>query len=252
MKTYLLTGGATGIGAAIRSRLIKAGHRVLTVDIKDGDYLVDLSDADARQAVIQQIREDHPALDGVITCAGVASHFPDRKKILAINYAGTVDIIAGLRSTLGRGARVVAISSNSAPMCSSSQLVAALIDGDFTTADCIAEQVSGHDCYSGSKQAVARWVRKMAPDFARLGISMNAIAPGYIETPMTQAVAQNPQYGEAIQQFVASIPAGRPGVPDDVARLVSFLLQPESDFIAGSLIFIDGAHDAMMRPDMIC
>ena len=79
---------------------------------------------------------------------------------------------------------------------------------------------------------------------------MNAIAPGYIETPMTQAVAQNPEYGEVIKQFVASIPAGRPGLPEDVARLVSFLLKPGSDFIAGSLIFVDGAHDAMLRPDV--
>ena len=252
MKTYLLTGGATGIGAAIRSALLGAGHRVLTVDIKDGDYLVDLSDADARKSVIQQIREDHPTLDGVITCAGVASHFPDRRKILAINYAGTIDIISGLKATLGRGARVIAISSNSAPMCGSSELVDALINDDFSTADKIADDVSGHDCYSGSKQAVARWVRKMAPDYAREGISMNAIAPGYIETPMTQAVAQNPQYGDAIRQFVASIPAGRPGTPEDIAQLVNFLLQPASDFIAGSLIFVDGAHDAMMRPDAFC
>jgi len=252
MKTYLLTGGATGIGAAIRSALISAGHRVLTVDIQDGDYLVDLSDAGARQTVIQQIREDHPNLDGVITCAGVASHFPDRRKILAINYAGTVDIISGLKSTLGRGARVIAISSNSAPMCGSSALVDALINEEFDTADQIADDIQGHDCYSGSKQAVARWVRKMAPDFAREGISMNAIAPGYIETPMTQAVAKNPQYGDAIKKFVDSIPAGRPGTPEDIARLVTFLLQPESDFIAGSVIFVDGAHDAMMRPNTFC
>lgn len=81
---------------------------------------------------------------------------------------------------------------------------------------------------------------------------MNAIAPGYIETPMTQAVAKNPQYGDAIKQFVDSIPAGRPGTPEDIARLVTFLLQPESDFIAGSVIFVDGAHDAMMRPEVFC
>tara|TARA_B110000503_G_scaffold869_1_gene1167 strand:+ start:2858 stop:3616 length:759 start_codon:yes stop_codon:yes gene_type:complete len=250
MKTYLLTGGATGIGATIREALVAAGNRVITVDIKDGDYLVDLSDKKARQAVIKQIKADHSSLDGVITCAGVASHFPDRRKILAINYAGTVELIAGLRQTLGRGARVVAISSNSAPMCASEALVTALLDGNFEVADNIADTVSGHDCYSGSKQAVARWVRKMAPAYARKGISMNAIAPGYIETPMTQAVAQNPEYGEAIKQFVASIPAGRPGLPEDVARLVSFLLKPGSDFIAGSLIFVDGAHDAMLRPDV--
>lgn len=127
-------------------------------------------------------------------------------------------------------------------LSSSNEIIAALISNYLTGA-------SGHDCYSGSKQAVARWMRKKAPEFARRGIGFNAVAPGYIETPMTQEVAQSESYGDAIRQFVASIPAGRPGLPEDVANLVMFLLSPQASFIAGSLIFVDGAHDAMFRPD---
>ena len=66
---------------------------------------------------------------------------------------------------------------------------------------------------------------------------------------MTQAVAQSEEYGEAIKQFVASIPLGRPGTPQDIASLIGFLLSPEAHFIAGSLVYADGGHDALFRPD---
>ena len=95
---------------------------------------------------------------------------------------------------------------------------------------------------------VARWVRQQAPDYARAGIGINAIAPGYIETPMTQAVSQSEEYGEAIKTFVSSIPMGRAGPPEDIAALVTFLLSPAAAFIAGALIYADGAHDAAFRP----
>lgn len=249
MATYVLTGGATGIGAAIKAQLEDCQQTVITLDIKDGDYTVDLGDAASRAQVIAQVAKDYPAIDGIITCAGVASHFPDRAKILAINYAGTVDVVNGLRPSLSRGGRIVVISSNSAPQCSQPDLVTALLDGDAERAAALADGASGHDCYSGSKQAVAKWMRKVAPDFAREGITINAVAPGYIETPMTLAVAQSESYGDAIRKFVASIPAGRPGTPEDIANLVLFLLSDKASFIAGSVLFADGGHDAMFRPE---
>ncbi len=112
-------------------------------------------------------------------------------------------------------------------------------------------EVSGHDCYSGSKQAVAKWMRKNAPQFAAQGIRLNAIAPGYTETAMTKAVADDPQYGDAIRQFVASIPMQRPGSPEDMADAAEFLLSDKASFVAGSMLYIDGGHDAMFRPKSI-
>jgi len=250
MAKFLLTGGATGIGAATRSALVADGHTVITLDIKGGDYEVDLGDPESRHRTLQAVKQDHSQLDGLVTCAGVASHFPDKEKILSINYWGTVEIIEGLKDILAPDARIVAISSNSAPQCTRPELVDAMLNNDLDSAMRLARDASGHDCYSGSKQAVARWVRRAAPEYARDGIGINAIAPGYIETPMTQAVAESPGYGDAIRQFVESIPAGRPGTPDDVAGLIVFLLSASADFIAGSLIFIDGAHDAMFRPQL--
>jgi len=249
MGTYVLTGGATGIGAATKQHLQDTGHRVITVDIKDADHVADLGDSVAREDVIGRIKSDHSSLDGLITCAGVASHFPDPAKIVAINFFGSQALIAGLSDLMSSGARIVAISSNSAPMCSNEALVEAMLALDEAHAMSLAADTNGHECYAGSKQAIARWMRKVAPEYAKRGIAFNAIAPGYIETPMTAAVAQDETYGELIKEFVASIPIGRPGQPEDVVNLISFLLSPEGCYIAGSLIYCDGGHDAMMRPE---
>ena len=249
MGTYVLTGGATGIGAATKQHLQDTGHRVITVDIKDADHVADLGDSVAREDVIRRIKSDHSSLDGLITCAGVASHFPDPAKIVAINFFGSQALIAGLSDLMSSGARIVAISSNSAPMCSNEALVEAMLALDEAHAMSLAADTNGHECYAGSKQAIARWMRKVAPEYAKRGIAFNAIAPGYIETPMTAAVAQDETYGELIKEFVASIPIGRPGQPEDVVNLISFLLSPEGCYIAGSLIYCDGGHDAMMRPE---
>ena len=88
---------------------------MIIIDLKDGDYLVDLGDPSARQDVIARVGADHPEIDGLITCAGVASQFPQPDKILQINYFGSVDLIEGLAPLIRPGGRIVAISSNSAP-----------------------------------------------------------------------------------------------------------------------------------------
>jgi len=251
MARYVMTGGATGIGAEIKQRLLDQGHQLTVMDIRDADICVDLSDREATAQAVKDVLADSTPIAGVITCAGVASHFPDKRKLLEINYLGTLDIINGLESSLSAGARIVVVSSNSAPMCSKPAVVDHLLADDWQSIDALLSELSGHDCYSGSKQAVARWMRRQAPALARRGININAVAPGYIDTPMTQAVAQDAQYGDAIRQFVASIPCGRAGTPADIADAVDFLLGPNSSFIAGSVLFIDGGHDAMFRPESI-
>ena len=251
MARYIMTGGATGIGAEIKQRLLDAGHQLTVMDIKDADIVVDLSDRESTQHAINQVLSDDTPIAGLITCAGVASHFPDLKKLLDINYLGTIDIVNGIAPSMSQGARIVLVSSNSAPLCKQPNLVEHLLNEDWQAINASLDQLTGHDCYSGSKQAVARWMRRQAPALARRGININAVAPGYIDTPMTQAVANDATYGEAIKQFVASIPCGRPGTPEDIANAVDFLLSPQSSFVAGSVIFIDGGHDAMFRPENI-
>jgi NAD(P)-dependent dehydrogenase (short-subunit alcohol dehydrogenase family) len=250
MGTYVLTGGATGIGAAIKEKLRAQGHRVVVIDLKEGDYLADLGDPETRSSVVSKVADEVPEIDGLITCAGVASQFPNTGKILAINYFGTTEVIEGLSANVVTGGRIIAISSNSAPMSTRPDLIDALLDGPEAAAVAMGAELNGHECYASSKNAVARYMRRTAPILAQRGISFNALAPGYISTPMTQAVENDEEYGPLIKAFVDSIPLGRPGQADDVANLAMFLLSPEGAYVAGSTLFIDGAHDAMMRPDV--
>jgi NAD(P)-dependent dehydrogenase (short-subunit alcohol dehydrogenase family) len=252
MGVYAMTGGATGIGAAIRARLAGAGHRVVVVDLRDADVIADLGSPEGRALAIAGIRAAAPeGLDGFIPCAGVASHVPDRALIASVNYFGTVELLEALGDLLvARRGTVVLVSSNSAPMNVSEALVEACLANEETRAREIAAGTAhGQLVYGGSKRALARWMRRNSPAWAQLGVRMNAIAPGYTQTPMTEAVEKDPTFGPAIREFLASIPVGRPGQPEDMADAVEFLLSPKASFVCGAVLFIDGGHDAMMRPD---
>lgn len=251
MKTYAMTGGASGIGAAIKQSLLDAGHQLIVVDIANADIEADLSSAEGRQSAIASIIAAAPSgLDGFIACAGVGAHVPNLPLIAAVNYFGTTELVAGLRDSLAqKNGAVVLISSNSAPMDTNQGYVDALLAGDKAAVEAQLEGMEGQTVYSGSKQGVARWMRRNTAEYAAQGIRMNAVAPGYTETPMTAAVKDDPNYGDAIRQFVATIPVGRPGLPGDMAKAVSFLFSEDAAFICGSVLFVDGGHDAMMRPD---
>lgn len=251
MGTIAMTGGASGIGAAIKQTLLDAGHQLIVVDLNGADIDADLSTPAGREAAITAIKElATDGLDGFVACAGVGSHIPNLPLIASVNYFGAVELVAGVRDLLAqkRGA-VVMISSNSAPMDTSADYVDALLANDESAVLAALKSMEGQTAYSGSKQAVTRWMRRNTAAYAADGIRMNAVGPGYTETPMTAAVADDPNYGDAIRQFVASIPVGRAGSPQDMAKAVRFLLSEDADFICGAMLFVDGGHDAMLRPD---
>lgn len=251
MGTYAMTGGATGIGAAIKQRLRGAGHTVIVADVKDADVIADLGSRAGRDSAIEGIRSRAgTGLDGVVACAGLGGHVPDRALVASVNYFGAVDVVEGLKDLVAaRKGTVVLISSNSAPMSTSADFVNSLLEGNEEAARALAAAMEGHPVYSGSKQALARWMRRNTAAYAALGVRLNAVAPGYTETPMTEAVAKDAAYGDAIRAFIASIPLRRSGKPDDIAAAVSYLLSDEASFVCGSVLFVDGGHDAMLRPD---
>jgi len=251
MGTYVITGGASGIGKAIAEQLIREGHNTISVDRQSADIVADLSSEAGRNQAVAEIEEaTKEGIDGLITSAGLGNHVPDHALITQVNYFGTVALIEGLRDYLqNKNVAIVLISSNSAPMQTDSDYVARLLENDVKGACQLAESMEGRPVYSGTKQAVTIWMRRNAADYAALGIRMNAIGPGYTQTPLSKAVEDDPNYTDIINKFIDSIPVGRPGMPSDMAEAASFLLSERASFICGSMLFVDGGHDAMLRPD---
>jgi NAD(P)-dependent dehydrogenase (short-subunit alcohol dehydrogenase family) len=252
MKTFAVTGAASGIGAAVVSKLRSLGHHVVTVDLHSSHICADLSTPEGRGIALQGIVSVAPrGLDGLVPCAGVGPQMQPALSIPKVNYFGTVSLIEGLRASLeaARGG-VVLISSNSATLRPyDADYVGLLLAGDEPGACRRAAELDSMSLYGGSKLALVQWMRKNSVDYVRCGVRMNAIAPGYTRTALTEAAARDPAYAQAMLDFVGSIPVGRPGEPEDQANAVAFLMSEPAAFICGAVIFVDGGHDAMFRPD---
>ena len=253
MKTIAITGAASGIGAATAARLTKEGHRVIGVDLQKSDITADLSTPAGRRSAIDGILElSGGTLDGLVPCAGL-SGLPDRagSLLVSLNYFGSVELIAGLRGALAKSgeASVVALSSNSTTTAPgvSMELVESLTAGDEEAARAIADKVGSIMGYPASKMALARWIRKnaVADEWVGKGIHLNAVAPGKTETAMVAEGRADPLIGKHMDAF--PMPIGRNGRPEEIASLICFLLSSEARFFVGSVLFIDGGTDALLR-----
>jgi NAD(P)-dependent dehydrogenase (short-subunit alcohol dehydrogenase family) len=249
MRTVCITGSASGLGAATRARLERDGVRVIGVDMRDAEVVTDLSTREGRDAMVLAVTElSGGVLDGLVAAAGIMGETP---LVVAVNYFGAIATLDGLRPLLAKGtdASAVAISSNSTT--TTPGLPIALVDtiraGDEAAALAATEKAPGVFAYPASKLALARYVRQHAttPEWIGAGIRLNAIAPGVIETPMTK---NDLDFIFSIPD-VFPIPIGRPGKPEEIASLLTFLLSPDAGFFCGSVIFSDGGSDAAVRPD---
>jgi NAD(P)-dependent dehydrogenase (short-subunit alcohol dehydrogenase family) len=252
MGLYAMTGGATGIGAALRSQLEASGHQVISVDIKHGDIIADLSNSEGRQAAIDGIRERAPGgLDGFIPCAGLPPVAKPLSVIAQVNYFAVVATIEGLRDLLAkkRGS-VLIVASNSAPMITTDDpFVQLCLSGDESAACAEVETRDGHTAYAGSKRAISIWMRRNVVDYAAGDVRLNAVAPGITQTPLTEQVMKDKELGEAMKTFGEMTPWGGTAQPDQIANVMRFMLSEEANFVCGSIYFIDGGADAMMRTD---
>lgn len=253
-KIFALTGGATGIGAAVKQQLLDQGDQVIMVDIKDADVVADLStEAGCQQAVAEVTALAPEGLDGFVACAGLGPAVRPNSLISDVNYFGAKLTTIGLRPLLEKkSGSVVLISSNSAPMAvEDTELLGAFAADDRATASELVNARPGgaQDAYAGSKLALSRWMRANTTEWARAGIRMNAVAPGVTTTPLTDAAKQDEVVGQAMKDFVAMVPSGREAQPDEIANGVLFLLSEQASFCYGTVFFVDGGSDAMLRPN---
>ncbi len=255
MRTIVVTGSASGLGAAHRTRLLADGQRVIGVDVRDADVTADLGTAEGRRSAVREVgRLSDGVVDGVATWAGLGG-LTDRpgSPLVSVNYFGTVSLLEGLRPMLAEGDRpaALAVSSNSTtcqpgvPM----DVVDACLGGDEAVARRAADEAGSMATYPATKTAIAWWVRRHAPtaEWAGSGIVLNVIAPGPVETPLLQATRDDAVIGPFVDDF--PIPMGRPATPEAVTAVAQFLLGPDARYLCGSVIIADGGTDALLRPN---
>ncbi|MEG1979114.1 MAG: 3-oxoacyl-[acyl-carrier-protein] reductase [Victivallaceae bacterium] len=237
-KVALVTGGARGIGKAICTRLAQEGAALAIVDImldvaqKTADefvaqgvnakaYAANVAKFEDAEATVSAVVNDFGKLDILVNNAGITRDTlilrmteQDWDAVLAVNLKGTFNFTkAACRPMMkAHSGKIVNIAS---------------VVGRMGNA--------GQANYSASKGGVIALTKTTAKEFAARNIQANAVAPGYIVTDMTGKLSE-----AATDAFLTVIPAKRGGTPNDVANVVYFLCSPDSDYVTGQVINVDG------------
>jgi len=252
----VVTGSASGLGAALVALLTDEGRDVIGVDVHEADIVADLGTAEGRAAAIEQIlARTGGTLDGLVSCAGVSPLHPDPATVVSVNWFGAMAMLDGLLPALARGSdpAAVAIASIGAVDGTADEaLVEMMLGGDEPATRAAATdgtEFRSAICYSSSKRAVAFGVRRRAADWGRAGVRLNGVGPGRMETPMLDGLMADPVMSAGIDSYPSGI---RPsGTAEDVGRAVRFLIGPDATFVHGQVLFVDGGTDAIMRQDVL-
>jgi NAD(P)-dependent dehydrogenase (short-subunit alcohol dehydrogenase family) len=233
MKQALVTGGTRGIGAGVARSLASAGWSVVAASVSRAEInafepqdgiqaqILDVTDQASVDVVIKNLNR----MDALVNCAGILSRGKEYEidvfaKVLDINLTGTMRCCLAAHPLLAKTSGVIV---NTASMLST-------FGGPLVPA------------YSASKGGVAQLTKALAGKWAEDGIRVNAIAPGWIETEMTQGLRDDPDRTAGI---MSRTPMKRWGKPEEVGALVRWLVSEEASFVTGAIYPVDGGYLAM-------
>ena len=238
-KTALVTGCDTGLGMGMATALAEAGAAIIGASIVEDYsavkaaveatgrpftyYQVDISDRAQLYSFINSVKTAHPRIDILVNNAGIilrkpAAEHPDEY------WDKVIDINLNAQFILGREFGKLMIEQGGGKIIFTCSLLS--FQGGIN--------VPG---YTASKSAVAGLVRAFGNEWGNKGICVNGIAPGYIATNNTKALREDADRSKSILE---RIPAGRWGVPDDFKGPVVFLASAASDYVNGTVLFVDG------------
>jgi NAD(P)-dependent dehydrogenase (short-subunit alcohol dehydrogenase family) len=258
MGNYVVTGSASGIGAAVAQHLVGTGHRVVGVDLDDADVVADLGTVEGRRRALDELAEASPSgWDGAVVAAGIGPHERPMSRIAAVNLFGALACVDGLRDGIAaQGGAAVLVCSNSAGITPAEEqpffpaFMAEDEPGALAQLDELQGELLGALVYGATKLALGRAMRARAADWGALGARLNAVAPGPVMTPLLQGSYDDPELGPLVDAL--PVPWGAPPFePDAIGRVIAFLLSPESAPVHGSVLFADGGTDALIRPDHV-
>jgi NAD(P)-dependent dehydrogenase (short-subunit alcohol dehydrogenase family) len=238
-KIAVVTGAASGLGEATCTRLAEEGAVVVGLDVAKPNapltafHQVDVTDEGAVATAMDAVAAAYDHLDVLATFAGVAGGGPlhtvdaaDWARVIGVNLTGTyLTCKHALRHMVEqRSGRIVTIAS---------------VEG--------IEGTEGGSSYNASKGGVVLLTKNMAIDYGRMGIRVNAVCPGFIDTPMFRSVMGSEGMTQYRDEYRDHHKLGRFGEPSEIAAAVAFLASDDASFITGHALLVDGGYTAGMR-----
>ncbi|BBX15663.1 3-oxoacyl-ACP reductase [Mycolicibacterium duvalii] len=227
-----MTGGASGIGAAIAERLRADGLQVATIDLNPGDekfaYAADVTDRAAIDAALKDIRAELGPVTVLVNAAGMDRFkkftdltFEDWQKVIDVNLNGVFHCVqAVLPDMIEAGwGRIVNISSSSTH------------SGQPFMAP-----------YVAAKSGVNGLTKSLALEYGPYGITVNAVPPGFIDTPMLRKAEKRGFLGDTDKQIEAT-PVRRMGRPEDIAAACAFFISEEAGYVTGQILGVNGGRN---------